>query len=211
MERLLHSAYPAVHRMACGLSGSEDSGRGIVRFMMSQSLKRMPQWRDAEAAERWFYHHTVLTGRRALLQPGPDALLVRNARPEYVAFLRALRGLPQQQCEAFILHHGEKLSPRSMGIAMDCSTHAAEVHLRAAHDALEPMMGDAFPALTARMAQAYSELTPSEDLVRPAVRSYVTASLWPRRIKRVVTAIMVLIILALIAWIGLQYRKLLGS
>ena len=134
-ERMLSEIYPAVCRMAYGLSGREDVGRGIVRFIATQAVRQLGKWRDAAAAERWFYHHTVLTGRRAV-RHRPDAmgdtLLGEAADAPYVAFLRALRSLPQQQSEAFILNHGEHLNTRYLAIAMDCSTHAAEMHLGAA-------------------------------------------------------------------------------
>ncbi|HEX2973151.1 MAG TPA: sigma factor-like helix-turn-helix DNA-binding protein, partial [Tepidisphaeraceae bacterium] len=158
LEQLLESTYGPLQRMAYGLSGREDVGRGIVRFMMKQGLARLPQWRDAEMARRWFYHHTILTVRRAAMhQPTPkQEVLLRGQQPAaYQAFIRAMRALPQQQREAFLLTHGEKLDSRQVAIAMDCSTHAVELHLQAAQDALTPLAGDSFPALVNQMTQAY--------------------------------------------------------
>ena len=57
-----------------------------------------------------------------LITVGPTGL------PAYAGFIRALRTLPVQQAEAFILHHGEHLNERLLGVAMDLSTGAAGSH-----------------------------------------------------------------------------------
>ena len=110
--------------------------------MIRRSLRVLPKWRTGVVPENWFYHHTLLSARGFLARP-PDPhqdLLVtaapapkdpRDAAPptgeialawvgpdeaSYVAFVRALRNLPAQQAEAFILHHGERLNERLLGV-----------------------------------------------------------------------------------------------
>jgi DNA-directed RNA polymerase specialized sigma24 family protein len=214
MERLLAAVYSPVYRIAHGLSGRQDVARGIIRFIMNQALKRMPQWRDGQAADRWFFHHTVLTSRRAVrYQPKPqDDVLVRPAdSPDaaYLAFIRALRALPMQQREAFILHHGEHFNVRHLAIAMDCSTKAAEMHLASAHQALEPIGGAQFPAMRDRMAQAYAALAPSDEVIRPLLRRCVRRSIWPRRLKRALKLLIGIVVIAASAFAAMRFRHLL--
>src|SRR5581483_10284 len=143
--------YPSVYRIALGLSGRRDVGMGVVRWVTKQALRALPGWKDEDAPQRWFLHHTILTTRRASKhQPDKsnDTLIddPRAAAPEYVAFIRALRSLPFQQREAFILHHGERLNERWSAVTMDCSVIAAANHLKAADSALRALAGDRFDA-----------------------------------------------------------------
>lgn len=206
-EMLLASMYPAIYRMAAGLSGREDVGRGIVRFVMTRAARQMARWRDADEAQRWFYHHTVLTWRRAS-QHRPDArsdvLNAGAADPSYTAFLMALRGLPQQQLEAFVLNRGEHLNVRYLAVAMDCSTHAAELHLSVATERLEAMAGPDFEAMTQRMGRAYESLSPEEEFFRPGLRAIVRAPRWPVVLRQVVVGVVIAGILAAAGWLGLR-------
>jgi DNA-directed RNA polymerase specialized sigma24 family protein len=205
LESFFASNYGVVHRIAYALSGREDVGRGIVRFVLARAVRQLPQWRDADAAERWFYHFAVLIARRAAVhRTGPqDDCLAKpsgQADPAHIAFIRCLRALPFQQCEAFILHYGEKLKLRDLAIAMDCSTHAAEQHLLAATESLRTLSGPDFDNLTGKMILAYSQLMPGEDLLRPALRGAISRSLWARRIKRLVRVLIALVILGALAY-----------
>jgi DNA-directed RNA polymerase specialized sigma24 family protein len=209
LEKILEQMFPAVCRMAHGLSGREDVALKVVERIMRQAVERVPEWRDVESAERWFYHHTILAARETAetQKPEPDKdLLVKlaeNPTPAYVAFIRAIRNLPVQQREAFILHHGEDLNTRNMATAMDCSTKAAEMHLDAAHDALEPIAGDAFVALRERLTRAYAAMTPADAIVRPTVRPYVARFIIPMRIKRTARMALLtslLLITCIVAW-----------
>jgi len=205
VEEMLAQMYPAVSRIAFALAGREDVGRGVLRFVATQAVRWMGQWRDAQAAERWFYHHTVLIGRRAAhheVAPGSDTLLGEAADAPYIAFLRAIRSLPQQQREAFILNHGEHLNTRDLAIAMDCSTHAAEMHLKAAEQSLSAMAGEGHVAMTARMSGAYAALAPAEDTLRPTVRSIVKSAIWPRRLRQVTIGVIVVAIVVAAAWVA---------
>jgi DNA-directed RNA polymerase specialized sigma24 family protein len=213
LEQLLLGMYPAVHRMAYGLSGREDVGRGIVRFVMKQAASRALQWRDADAAERWFSHHTVLTARRAARhQPMPNQeTLCRGAGDaQYVAFVRALRALPIQQREAFILHRGEKMNTRSLAIAMDCSTTAAQTHLKLATTVLETLSNPSFERMVEEMARAYQALVPKPDSYNVMVKKYVARSLWPRRVMWAALGAGLLVLAGLAVWAWLRLGHWVG-
>src|SRR5437773_2179682 len=192
LEELFAEVYPAVVRIARGLSGREDVAEGVVRFVMTRSVVMVPKWRDETVAERWFLHHTVLTVRRAAPAYAPTATgdeLVDSPDPGYVAFVRAVRGLPVQQREAIVLHFGEHLNQRYMGVAMDCSTDAAQAHLEAARGALRAVTAGHFDPMIARLSHVYVTLGPKAPDLMPAVRRWVKRGLRPHRLRRLVFAV----------------------
>ena len=196
--------YPCVHRVASALSGREETGRAIVGRIVRQSLKAMPRWAHTGDPQRWFIHHTVLASRqksRNELDLAADPLIrgVATSSAYYPAFIRAVRALPMQQREAFILHHGERLDVRGLAIAMDCSQEAAANHLREATAALTAYGGDFFPTFTAHLTQTYERLSPADELIVPAVRASLRSRLWPRLwLKWTVTTFKLLVIGAVI-------------
>jgi DNA-directed RNA polymerase specialized sigma24 family protein len=220
VDELFAEVYPPVVRIAKALAGREDVAEGVVRFVMLRASRMIPTWRDETAAERWFLHHTVLTARRAAAhEPVPKndllAAPVDSADPPdpaYVAFIRAVRQLPVQQREAFLLHAGEHFNPRYLGIAMDCSTQAAQTHLDAAHGTLRAVAGVAdFNALANRLATAYAHLGPTESQVVPTVRKWVTKGLRPQRLRRAIRLTITLAILAALAWVAWRWKPWRGT
>jgi DNA-directed RNA polymerase specialized sigma24 family protein len=211
VAQLLENEYPAVYRLACGLAGREDVGRGIAKFVLARSIRLMPNWDVEDDPRQWFYHFTILTARRAIKhQPKPanDVLVTRaegaaQTSTEYLAFIAALRALPRQQIEAFLLHHGEKLNTRYTSLAMDCSTEAATAHLLAAVEALKSIVPDArLDPLVQRCAGAYARLTPDEQFVPPSITRTMLRHFWPRKIWRIIRFIVQLIILGGLIWGG---------
>lgn len=208
LEELFAQVYPAVVRIARGLTGREDVAEGVVRFMMVRAVGMVPRWRDETTAERWFLHHTVLTARRAATHHGPDAksdLLAKDGEAAYVAFVRAVRQLPIQQREALILHTGEHMNERFLGVAMDCSTDAAQAHLEAARAAARTIAGEQLDPLLATMAATYARLGPADDQLRPAVQRWVGKALGPRRRRRVIRLVVLAVLVvaaAYVAWKG---------
>jgi DNA-directed RNA polymerase specialized sigma24 family protein len=212
VEQVMGMFYPVVYRMAAALSGRVDVARGVVRFVMKRSPRAMPGWRDDLAPQRWFHHHTILTTRRAaakqhppelyddVFMTGPGAL-----GPGYAAFVRALRVLPIQQREAFILSHGESLNARFLAVAMDCSVIAATQHLQAGNNALLAIAGKDFEPFTHEIVERYKQLTPSEDLSIPHVKTIVRRWVWPRRVW---AFIRLLIVFAVIAGAILFWKKI---
>jgi DNA-directed RNA polymerase specialized sigma24 family protein len=215
LDQVFADSYPAVCRISAALTGRPDVARGVVRWVMARAMYMLPKWRDETAPERWFLHHTLLTARRTskhLPDPKKDLLLVNAEWKDegYPAFVRALRQLPVQQKEAFILHHGEHFNDRYLAVAMDCSTQAAENHLHAATAALQAISGDRFETFTTDMKRAYAKLGPTEEEVFPSVRKYVSRHLWPRRFKALVKLIVALVVLAAIGYAVWRYRRLIG-
>lgn len=201
MEALLTDVYPSVYRIAHALTGRPDAGRYVVHGVLRRSLRVMPEWRVGVIPENWYYHHTVLSARDfAARPPEPHAdLLVAGAPapdPGYVAFVRALRHLPVQQTESFVLFHGEKLNDRLLGVAMDCSVRAAATHLDAATQALAAVAGDKIDDYTKRLSAAYRAATPPPDTIDPVARHYVRSALWPKRVRRVIRWLVLLALLA---------------
>src|SRR6184192_20278 len=123
LETLVESVYPGICRIAYGLSGREDVGHGIVRFVVNHSLQQLRQLRDAAEARRWYYHFTVLVSRRGRKhepKAEADTLVAHSGEVSaaYVAFVRGLRALPFQQREAYLLSFGEQLLYRDVATSM---------------------------------------------------------------------------------------------
>jgi DNA-directed RNA polymerase specialized sigma24 family protein len=201
IEALFASCYTAIWRMALALSGRERIAQRVVRLTLDRGLRQLRTWTDITQAEAWFYHHTLLATRQLAPRPPSiedDLLLARDGEraPEYAAFVRAIRALPIQQAEAFLLHYGQNLNTRYLGIAMDCSTAAAANHLNAARAALRALSDESFEARVARLRAVVQSLGPDEELALPRVRSHLRRFLWPRRIARVIGWLIGLAILA---------------
>jgi DNA-directed RNA polymerase specialized sigma24 family protein len=176
IEAVITEYYPRVHRVAQALCGQELAGLHVERQVIRRSLAAMRTWDHPPDVQRWFLHHTILASRQRKnheidLVSDPLIRGVATNSAYYPAFIRAVRTLPMQQREAYILHHGERLDVRGLSIAMDCSQEAAANHLKEATAALSAYGGDFFPTFTANMTQTYDRLSPAEELVVPAVRS----------------------------------------
>lgn len=213
VEAILTESFPAVHRIAHALSGEPRTGTAVSRHVMRRAVRVMPRWRRGITPENWFYHHTLLVAREAAAQvPRPDHDLLITAgpggMPAYVAFVRALRGLPRQQMEAFVLNHGEKLNSRLLGVAMDCSASAAATHLVAATDTLRTIAGDSYEELVPALERAYATLTPPETVVRTTVARQVSAGLWAMRLRRIIRWTITLAVLAAIGYAVWRWHAL---
>jgi hypothetical protein len=138
-----------------------------------------------------------------------DTLVPEEPRADanYVAFVRAIRGLPQQQVEAFVLAHGEGLDLRDLAVAMDCSTTAAAIHLRESEDRLRALAGAQFGASVEKMRAAYERLTPSRDLVLSRVGGSLRRHFWPRLVKRIAKLIVLLVMLGALAWLSWRFGR----
>lgn len=206
VEDVVNDSFPSVVRLAYGLAGRDDTGGRIVRQIVRRGLKMLPKWRDEGEPQRWFLHHTILACRRESppADPESDLLLIVAEKPttQYAAFIRALRGLPRQQVEAVLLHHGESFNARYLGIAMDCSTAAAQQHLDSATKSLRGMAGEAFDALIAELRTAYRRLSPQDRVQVPDVGRFVRLHVWPRRLWRLARVVLVLAMVAGSAWFG---------
>jgi DNA-directed RNA polymerase specialized sigma24 family protein len=204
--------HPQVCRLACALCGLEPFGKAVVDTVMRQSLKSLPHWRRPGDPGNWFLHHTVLKCRE-LATPMPslaDDSLIRgapNASPQYLAFVRALRLLPIQQREAFLLFRVEKLDPRKVAVAMDCSTTAAANHNTAAGKALAAISAGDFESCAAELTRVYSTLTLPDDLVVGDI-SQITARVFWSRLGRFLKRITIFAIFAALAWFIWQIARM---
>jgi DNA-directed RNA polymerase specialized sigma24 family protein len=214
VETLLTESYPAMHRIAHALAGDPKTAPKIVRLVLRRAVLVMPRWRKGITPENWFYHHMLLTARGASSQPIPierDLLITAGptGSPAYMAFVCALRELPRQQMEAFILNHGEKLNSRLLGVSMDCSTRAATVHLEAATQSLQTIACESFDDLVASFERAYATLTPPATVIRTAVSREAAAAIWALRLRRFIRRFMLLAVLALIGYAVWRWHPIL--
>jgi DNA-directed RNA polymerase specialized sigma24 family protein len=204
-EAVLTDSYAPVWRLSHAMIGKAQPARKVVEQVFRKSLRVMPTWRPGVAPANWFYHHALLSSRMATEPPPPvkDDLLVisaSNPTPDYLAFIGAVRHLPIQQREAFLLHHGEKLNERQLGVAMDSSTTAAANHLRAATATLDTVTSGKAAELAAALSAAYAKLEPTEKTVVPAIRQQVSRAIWRRRIRRLTRRIIWLTLLGAIGY-----------
>lgn len=190
----LAEAVPEMMRLAVLLTGREDVARNVIRFVLGRAVPAWATWEDDAARQAWFFHHTLLTTRRAQsLRPDPrDDTLLRGAGGdiEYAAFVRALRELPFQQAEAWLLAEALDLDLRRSATTMDLSTTATGNHLEAARKTLSRLAGDRYPALLDRVRVAARDYAPEGLAPLPEIRSAVSRYLWPRRVRRAVTILL---------------------
>ncbi|HZZ43518.1 MAG TPA: sigma factor-like helix-turn-helix DNA-binding protein [Tepidisphaeraceae bacterium] len=199
VEGMLLEYYPFVSRVILALVGREDVAGGVVRYVMRRSLKMLPKWEHGGDPGRWYGHHAVISARRAAghgVDAKRDTLGGPKPQAKYMAFVRALRDLPFQQREALVLHDCEGLDLRQTAVAMDCSTQAAGNHLEAGKRQLQLIAGRDFEGLMAAMKRTYAGLAPAEELRVPMTRKYMRRYLWPKRIRRVVMILLILVIAA---------------
>ncbi|HEY1628262.1 MAG TPA: sigma factor-like helix-turn-helix DNA-binding protein, partial [Tepidisphaeraceae bacterium] len=148
------------------------------------------------------------TRRAAKHQANPESdTLLGRPDPPHIAFIRALRSLPMQQREAFILSAGEKIDLRAIAVAMDCSTTAADNHLREATHRLRELAGDRYEDYVAELRNEYQKLVPGDDLSLPAVRTQVQRFVLPWHIWRVVKFLISLaLLIAMIFFLWWAWR-----
>lgn len=210
VEKVIHFYYPLVCRVAFGVSGSLSLGTTIVGTVVGRSLHMLKNWSTAIEAKNWFFHHTLLECRRLDGRDGGDDPLFTRAddAPAYRAFIIALRKLPIQQREAFLLTHGEKLDPRQTAVAMDCSMTAAANHLAAAQNDLTAIAGDRYHPIITRMGIIYAALQPGEAAFIGDVSQRVGGFIRRRRWRKIINAVLLTVAAVLIGWIAWRLSKI---
>lgn len=178
LATVIIACYPALCRIAIAVAGDAKRGLDLVEELVRGSLVASEGWNEPTAPWRWFLHHAILNLRRLPPSPGPDPLVQYSADKQvpFVAFVAALRKLPPQQQEAFILRHGERMAERELAIAMDCSVTAAVNHMLAAQNALKLVAGNEIDQRMAEFRTAYDNLSPDPE----TVKQYVTARVQAR-------------------------------
>lgn len=189
-QRLFQQATATCGRVATTLLGTHAQGHRAVRELAKRAATQLPGWRSADEAARWFMHHTILLTRqlRKPFDPQYDVLLHDVGGPdvtEYRAMVTALRKLPEQQQEAFLLTHAQKWNTRLCAVAMDCSNVAVETHLVGATRELQPLLGKHFEVLMGFLRQVH-EAVPVETT---AIATGVARRTRARRSAKLLTTI----------------------
>jgi len=214
VEIILRANYPRTCRISLALCGRISAGKSAAKKVMDQSLNSLKWWENEAEVSNWFLHHIVLTSREFAGSP-PDATddclvtTLSNPSAEHIAFVKALRLLPAQQSEAFLLFRGEHLDLRQAAVAMDCSTGAAANHQIAANKAMAAIAGETFDARVGELMRVYATLTPREDLVVGDVGA-VSRKLLRGRMAKTVRQIILLIILAAVGWTIWRLSKMIS-
>jgi DNA-directed RNA polymerase specialized sigma24 family protein len=212
IETILRVHYPRVCRIAMAICGREKQGKQSIRTVMRQSIKPIRFWNSEGEAANWFLHHTILVSREHVggtPNAREDCLVqtLSTPSPEHTAFVRALRLLPHQQREAFLLFRGEHLDPRRVGVAMDCSTGAADTHRLAAEKAMTEVAGETFEERSAELVRVYATLTPPEELIVGDVAA-ICGRVRNTKLARAIRLIFQLIILGAIIWFVWQISRM---
>jgi DNA-directed RNA polymerase specialized sigma24 family protein len=201
---------PEAFAIATLLTGSFEVGRQAIHRLTVASMKQLPTWTDPDEGRRWFRHQAVLVARQ-LGTSGVDDVHVfaraDSALPAgFPAFIRAVRKLPQQQQESFLLQHGLGFDPRERGVAMDCSTTAAQTHLQEAERQLIPLLGADYNLMRVTLRDGATRLLDVQDPHGFVARRYRS----PRGRRRRDAMLGLLVILcasAGVAWLAWSYRN----
>ncbi len=161
VKRLFRAATEPCARIAATLSGRRDVAEAVIDELHVRAARQLERWSSVEEASRWFMHHTIILVReyrKSIEPPDADVLLADVGGPDvvqYKALIGAIRKLPEQQQEAFLLHHAHRWNARYCSIAMDCSTKAVETHLAEASRQLQPLCGQNYDALLGFLHQVH--------------------------------------------------------
>lgn len=210
IEAVANQLKPGMVRICLAICGREDVARGVLRFVFAKGVTQYATWNDAAAPARWFYHHALLTARRAE-QHQADAAndpLCKGREKDlpYLAMVRAIRQLTRQQAEAVILHYGEGLELRPLAIAMDCSTTAANTHLQGALGTLNAMAGGDATPLLEKLREQHQTLSLPADELEALTRSAVRKALAPSVVKLVLRLIILIAGIVAAIWIYLHFQ-----
>ena len=229
---LLRRSHARVYRIALALCGNRRVAETVVEKVLRRSVGISKRWETDEDAERWFMHYTVLLcratnnentdagsevsrragyfdarpGSSAYLRTGVagnEALLSLVTDADSIAILMAVRQLPTQQREAFLLHHGEAMDLRQMATAMDCSSAAAANHLVAAVKALKEYSLAGIGDFTARLPGLLRQLVPPAEALDIRVQQVVAKQrrrAWVRRIVDCALTVVLIAAIACLAW-----------
>ncbi len=172
IRRVFGQAVPSCVLIACSISGRKDVADRVTHELVHRAAQQIDHWRSADEASRWFMHQTIQLIRHFRKPPiDQDTLLTGVGGPDvvqYVAMINALRKLPAQQQEAFILTHAQKWNPRLCAVAMDCSVTAVETHLSEASRQLQPLLGSNFSALMGFVHQVHKS-QPIDSIPQPTL------------------------------------------
>ncbi len=215
IEHFLSAVYPPLHRMASSICGSHHAARTVLRNLLRKALDRLADWSDDIEARRWLVHH-LIQECRTLPAAGPSGAQTDPLRSQpdgtaYAAMIAALRSLPPQQQEAWILWRLEGFDLRWQAIAMDCSTTAATTHREGADQTLRKLTGESYDALLEKVRHAHLSLAPPPPMALQRVAASVGGVLLRRRvmgwIKRVTQIVLAAFLIWIVYWIWKLMRQ----
>jgi DNA-directed RNA polymerase specialized sigma24 family protein len=215
-EDLFAECHPPARRTLAALIGDDERAEKAVDELFRQARAVMRRWPESVDPVNWCYHRAVLAARRfgggrhedVADDPLVRALPIELRSPAYLAMIRALRRLGGQRAEAFILHHGERLNPRLLGVAMDCSAAAAATHLSAADTHIRALTQDQFDQLTEHLRRAVVGLTPPPAVSRQFAQAQARA--WAVKqagigLGRLLRTLLLLSLLAGLVWAAVRW------
>jgi len=205
VARLFREATEPCARIITTIVGRRDVAAAVVKELHVRAARQIEKWSTVEEASRWFMHHTIILIReyRKPIDSSNDVLLHEVGGPDvvqYQALVGAIRKLPDQQQEAFLLTYAHRWNVRYCSIAMDCSTKAVETHLTEARRQVQPLCGESFDALTGFLHQVHKSI----PLELPDAPKIIAAKIVARRSFRTLTTIagwllILLIVTAIVA------------
>jgi hypothetical protein len=170
-QETVSSIFPQACRLAITLCGDRPTGLNVSRHVLRRSGLLVDRWKDFPEGQRWFLRYTVLCTREHPPESSKNDHLFLAARSaEQQAIIVALRHLPGQQREAFILHHGEQLDLRQTATAMDCSLSAVKNHLHQATAALNEIAIGGIQPFVLALPEMMHQLTPDPDTVELEIK-----------------------------------------
>lgn len=192
-------------RIALALCATRDDAENVVENVLTRSGPLSAKWETDGEAVRWFVHYTVLRTRECPpAETKKDSLWNAANTAESAAVIAALRQLPMQQREAFLLRHGEKLELRQLATAMDCSSAAAANHLAMATATLNKLTSNGLDDFTDELPGLMQKLVPPDEELEIQIQHMLARQkkwIWTRRILRAVGWMLLAVIIVCLAWI----------
>ena len=204
---LLHRCHPQVYRIALALCADRDDAERVVEQVITRSGPISGRWETEAEALRWFLHYTVLRSRDCPpclpAAAEKDSLLNAATSAESAAIIAAIRQLPMQQREAFLLHHGEQLEFRQLATAMDCSSAAAANHLVCAVGTLKQLNSGELDDFTNQLPAMMKQLVPADEILEFQIQRMLARQrkwIWTRRVLRAMGWMILAVVVVWVAW-----------
>ena len=158
---LFQAYYPPLCRFARGYVGSLDAAREVVQEVFLRIWQRRSGWQVQTALKAYLYgsvrnealNHAKQMQRKRAREAEIDATTVADRRTAEdalrfeelaAAVERAIRGLPERQRMAFVLHRRHGLSYEEIAQVMQISPRTVEVHMGKALKHLREAIPSAF-------------------------------------------------------------------
>jgi DNA-directed RNA polymerase specialized sigma24 family protein len=203
----LHRFHPQVYRIAAALCATRSGAENVVEKVLLRSGLHSTRWSDDNDAQRWLVHYTVLISREySAASLDQDILLNSATSPACAAVIAALRQLPRQQCEAYLLYYGEKFELRQLATAMDCSSAAAANHLSTAASTLNLLTANLLDEFNQALPLLMQMLVPPCEILELEIRQLLgrrrkwARVCWLLKLLALLLLVSFLLVAALTGW-----------